>query len=168
MAGETGVEQRGAGLPLLKLNTRNCSYAKTNPANGDLEFTSPAMLPTIAPAMHDPKQPDEPSSNRFLVYRSEDGQTKVEVRLENETVWLTQQHMAELFQTTKQNISLHLQNIFDDRELVRGVTVKESLTVQQEFNRKRIQESDQAGGEFEKAIKQLPSPAKPKKKGGRK
>jgi hypothetical protein len=54
------------------------------------------------------------------------------VRLENETVWLTQQHMAELFQTTKQNVSLHLQNIYAAGELSREATVKESLTVRQE------------------------------------
>lgn len=47
----------------------------------------------------------------ILLYQTEDGQTKVEVRLENETVWLTQALMVELFQTTKQNISLHIQNI---------------------------------------------------------
>ena len=60
---------------------------------------------------------------------------KIEVRLENETVWLTQQHMADLFQTTKQNVSLHLQNIFAEKELERGATVKESLTVQREGER---------------------------------
>ena len=45
---------------------------------------------------------------QFLVYPTEDGRTKIEVRLENETVWLTQQHMADLFQTTQQNISPRL------------------------------------------------------------
>ena len=72
---------------------------------------------------------------QFLVYQSEDGRAKIEVRLENETVWLTQQNMADLFLTTKQNISLHLQNIFADNELERRATVKESLTVQQEGGR---------------------------------
>jgi hypothetical protein len=51
---------------------------------------------------------------QFLVYRSEDGQLKIDVRLEDENVWLSQQHMATLFQTSKQNISLHLQNIFNE------------------------------------------------------
>ncbi|MFH0907382.1 MAG: virulence RhuM family protein [bacterium] len=72
---------------------------------------------------------------QFLVYPTEDGRIKIEVRLENETVWLTQQHMADLFQTTKQNVSLHLQNIFAEKELERGATVKESLTVQLEGGR---------------------------------
>lgn len=72
---------------------------------------------------------------QFLVYPVENGRMKIEVRLENETVWLTQQHLAELFQTTKQNISLHLQNIFSEKELDHAATVKESLTVQQEGGR---------------------------------
>ena len=54
---------------------------------------------------------------------------KVEVRLENETVWLTQQQLADLFQTTQQNISLHLQNIYEEGELQRGATHKEFLSV---------------------------------------
>ncbi len=48
------------------------------------------------------------SKGQFLVYQAEDGKLKLDVRLEDETVWLTQQMMAELFQTTKQNISLHI------------------------------------------------------------
>ena len=65
---------------------------------------------------------------QFLVYSAEDGRIRIEVRLENETVWLTQQHMAELFRTTKQNISLHLQNIFKEKEMTEDSVVKESLT----------------------------------------
>lgn len=78
--------------------------------------------------------PIEPS-NRFLIYQPEDGKTRISVRLEDETVWLTQASMAELFQTSKQNISLHLINIFDEGELDRKATVKDYLTVQQEGNR---------------------------------
>lgn len=72
---------------------------------------------------------------QFLVYQTEDGKLKLEVRFEGETVWLTQQHMAELFQTTQQNISLHLQNIFAEGELVREATHKESLWVHKEGTR---------------------------------
>jgi hypothetical protein len=61
---------------------------------------------------------------QFLVYESEDGQVKIDVRLEDETVWLTQQLMADLFQTTKQNISLHIQRIFEEGELVTEARVK--------------------------------------------
>jgi hypothetical protein len=72
---------------------------------------------------------------QFLVYPSEDGRVKIEVRLENETVWLTQQHMADLFQTTQQNISLHLQNIYEEGELQRGATHKDFLSVRREGTR---------------------------------
>ncbi len=82
--------------------------------------------------MSDPKQSDLPARGQFLVYATEDGRAKIEVRLENETVWLTQQHMADLFQTTQQNISLHLQNIYEEGELQRGATHKEYLSVRQE------------------------------------
>ena len=55
-----------------------------------------------------------PSSGKsqFLFYEAEDGRVKIDVRLEDETVWLTQQLMANLFQTSKQNIGQHLKNIF--------------------------------------------------------
>jgi hypothetical protein len=72
---------------------------------------------------------------QFLVYPTEDGRVKIEVRLENETVWLTQQHMADLFQTTKQNLSLHLQNIYEEGELQRGATHKDFLSVRREGTR---------------------------------
>jgi hypothetical protein len=78
--------------------------------------------------MSNPKEPDLPPQGQFLVYRAEDGRVQIDVRLENETVWLTQQHMAELFQTTKQNVSLHLQNIFKEAELKEDLVVKDSLT----------------------------------------
>lgn len=75
------------------------------------------------------------AANKFLIYQPEDGKTRISVRLEGETVWLTQASMTELFQTTKQNISLHINNIFNEGELSREATVKEYLTVQQEGNR---------------------------------
>ena len=164
-----------------------------------------------------PQQPP-PATGEVILYPTEDGRTRVECRFAGETVWLTQQHMADLFQTTKQNISLHLKNIFADNELVRESTVKEFLTVQSEgsrsvnrrvtmhmgdwvsklhgfltindrdilrhagkisrdlakdtaeveyekYNRERIQQSDAVDGEFEKAIKQLPTPPKSNKDG---
>jgi len=70
---------------------------------------------------------NEPQS-QFLLYQTSDGQTRLEVRLENETVWLSQNQMAELFQTTKQNVSLHIRNIFKEGELPEGSVVKEYLT----------------------------------------
>lgn len=74
--------------------------------------------------------------NEIIIYQTQDGQTKIDVRIENETVWLTQNQMAELFQTTKQNISLHIKNIFEEGELTEDSTVKDYLTVQNEGNRK--------------------------------
>ena len=74
--------------------------------------------------------------NEIIIYQTQDGQTKIDVRLKNETVWLTQNQMAELFQTTKQNVSSHIKNIFEEGELSENSTVKDYLTVQQEGNRK--------------------------------
>ncbi len=71
----------------------------------------------------------------LIFYRSEGGAPALEVRLEQDTVWLSQQQIAELFQTTKQNVSIHMRNIFDEGELERNRTVKESLTVRREGSR---------------------------------
>ena len=72
---------------------------------------------------------DEPLPNsEIILYQTEDGRTRLEVKLENETVWLTQQHMAELFQTTKQNVGPHLKSLFAEGELVQDSVVKESFT----------------------------------------
>ena len=57
------------------------------------------------------------STAEFLVFTSQSGESTIEVRIQDATVWLTQNLIAELFQTTKQNVSLHLKNIFQDREL---------------------------------------------------
>ena len=72
----------------------------------------------------------------IIIYQTDDGLTKIDVKIQNETVWLSQQQMAELFNTTKQNISLHIKNIFDEKELEENSTVKDFLTVQKEGNRK--------------------------------
>ena len=67
-------------------------------------------------------------NSEILLYQTEDGQTKIDVRIENETVWLAQKQMVKLFQTTKQNVSLHIRNIFKEGELEENSVVKESLT----------------------------------------
>ena len=69
-----------------------------------------------------------PPGGQFLVYQTQDGRLKIDVRFECETVWLTQQHMAELFQTTKQNIGQHLKIIFAEGELVHDSVVKDFFT----------------------------------------
>jgi hypothetical protein len=67
-------------------------------------------------------------TGQFLVYRTEDGKLKIDVRFEGETVWLTQQQMAELFQTSVPNVSMHIRNVFVEGELLADSVVKESLT----------------------------------------
>jgi len=74
------------------------------------------------------------NNSEILLYQTEDGQTKIDVRLEEETVWLSQVQMEELFQTTKQNISLHIKNIYEEGELEEISTVKDYLTVQTDLS----------------------------------
>ena len=71
-------------------------------------------------------------NDKIIIYQSEDGKTQLDVKLEGETVWLTQAQMVELFQTSKQNVSLHINNIYKEGELEKEATVKDYLTVQSE------------------------------------
>lgn len=66
--------------------------------------------------------------DEIIIYQSDDKSLHLEVHLEDETVWLTQNQMVELFQSTKQNISLHINNIFKEGELLENSVVKYSLT----------------------------------------
>ena len=79
--------------------------------------------------------------DQIVIYQTEDGQTQIDVRLENETVWLTQAQMAELFQKTPQNITMHIQNAYKEGELDKSSTCKEYLQVREEGKRmvKRLQ-----------------------------
>ncbi len=82
------------------------------------------------------KEPlNEPSKGEILLYQSDDGGVKLDVRLEKETVWLTQKQLAELFLTTQQNISQHIISIYKEGELDSGATHKKFLSVQQEGKR---------------------------------
>ena len=80
--------------------------------------------------------PDKRPDSEILIYQTEDGRMRIQVRLEDETVWLTQADMAQLFQTTPQNITLHLKNIFNEGELSEGATCKDFLQVQTEGGRR--------------------------------
>jgi len=71
----------------------------------------------------------------LILYTSDDGQVRLQLRADGKTVWLTQLEIAELFQTTKNNVSIHTKNIFREGELTAEGTVKESLTVQPEGDR---------------------------------
>ena len=77
-----------------------------------------------------------PAPSDLILYRTEDGRTRIEVRLTDETVWMTQAAMAELYQTTPQNITLHLKAIFDEGEQAEAATCKEFLQVQKEGSRR--------------------------------
>lgn len=72
--------------------------------------------------------------NEIIIYQPDD-ELKLDVRVENETVWLSQQQMVELFQVTKQNVSLHISNIYKEGELEKSTTVRKYLTVQMEGSR---------------------------------
>lgn len=74
--------------------------------------------------------------NNMIIYVSKDGNVKVDVNIQNEDIWMSQDIMANLYDTTKQNISYHLNNIFKEKELDKNSTVKNFLTVQNEGNRK--------------------------------
>ena len=76
----------------------------------------------------------ESNKGEIVMYQP-DETIRLEVRVENESVWLTQQQMADLFNATKQNVSLHINNIYDEGELERGATVKDYLTVRKEGKR---------------------------------
>ena len=79
-----------------------------------------------------------PNNSEIIIYQTPDGQTKIDVHMEEETVWLTQAQMAELFQTTKQNASLHINNIFKEGELESDAVVKEYLTTASDGKNYRI------------------------------
>ncbi|WP_037339337.1 RhuM family protein, partial [Saccharospirillum impatiens] len=74
-------------------------------------------------------------TGEFILYTTEDGSTRVECRFEDETLWLSQALMAQLFDTTPQNITLHLKSLFEEGELIEAATCKEYLQVRQEGSR---------------------------------
>jgi len=79
-------------------------------------------------------QHDGPQQGEIILYQP-DETVRLEVRLEDDTVWLTQQQMAELFQTTRNNVTLHIGNVYKEHELVAESTSKESLLVRMEGKR---------------------------------
>ena len=77
-------------------------------------------------------QPDPAPSSGIVLYQTEDGQTRIQCRFQDGTIWLTQALMADLFQTTPQNITIHLKSIYDDGELHEEATCKDYLQVRRE------------------------------------
>jgi len=76
-----------------------------------------------------------PGKSEVILYQTEDGKTRIEVRLQDETVWMSQLAMAELFQTTVPNINIHLNNVYEEGELSEAPTIKDYLIVRQEGSR---------------------------------
>ena len=74
--------------------------------------------------------------NKLILYKDEEGKISVNTRFADEDVWLTQAQLSEIYQTTKQNVSQHIDNIFSDGELDENRTVKNFLTVREEGKRK--------------------------------
>lgn len=81
-------------------------------------------------------KPVLPQVGEIIIYQSEDGQTRIDVKFEDETVWLTQAQLVNLYQSSKANVSEHIKNIFEEGELDEGATVRKFRTVQTEGNRR--------------------------------
>jgi hypothetical protein len=69
---------------------------------------------------------------KVIIYTTNDGKTKIDVKLEEETLWLTQNQLCELYQTSKSNVSEHIKHIFDEEELFKNATVRKFRIVQKE------------------------------------
>ena len=70
---------------------------------------------------------DPQNKSQLIIYQAQDGKIKIDVRFQDETVWLTQKLMAELFQTTVANINIHIKNVFDEGELFEDSVIKDFL-----------------------------------------
>ena len=81
------------------------------------------------------ENPVTPQDEKVVVYETPDGEMRVDVRLDQETVWLTQRQMAEVFQTSSDNVGLHLKNVFADGELEESATTEDFSVVQTEGKR---------------------------------
>ena len=78
-------------------------------------------------------------ANEIEIYRTKEGNTQIEVKFEEVTAWLTQQQMAPLFKQTRQNVSLHINNIFKEKELSRISVVRESMTTAKDGKKYKTQ-----------------------------
>lgn len=81
-----------------------------------------------------------PEDNSIIIYQSEDGNTRIDVKFTGETVWLSQQQMAELYQSSRSNVIEHIQHIYDDGELDEESTCRKFRQVRQEGNRQVARE----------------------------
>lgn len=88
------------------------------------------------------KLPDKAPRSDLLLYQTEDGRTRIQVRLENETVWLTQKLMADLFQKDVRTINEHIRNIYEEGELSPEATIRKFRIVQTEGSRQVARDVD--------------------------
>lgn len=102
----------------------------------------------------------EGNASQFIIYQTEDGQTRLDVRFVEETVWLSQQQMAALFQTSRTNIVEHIGNVYAEGELLESATCREFRQVQTEGSRQvtRALPFYNLDSDFDRAVKQLPKP----------
>lgn len=77
----------------------------------------------------------EPNKSNIIIYQTEDGQTRIEVRMEEETVWLSQQQLSDLYQTSRTNVVEHIKHIYEERELDEISTCRKFRQVRMEGNR---------------------------------
>jgi hypothetical protein len=87
-----------------------------------------------------PLSPEQPPPSSIVLYQTEDGRTRIECRFTEETIWLTQALLAELYRKDVRTVSEHSQNIYDEGELTREATIRKFRTVQQEGNRQVTRE----------------------------
>jgi hypothetical protein len=105
-----------------------------------------------------------PTNSQFILYRDDNGVTNVNVRFDGQDVWLSQQQIAQLFDTTQQNVSLHIDSILSEGELAKEPTHKDFLLVRQEGNRSVKRQIEHYNlemllyeSDFDRAIKELKS-----------
>jgi hypothetical protein len=129
---------------------RGLRPAKRLSGNGNI---AQSKTPTLLDA-------ESMEGGQILIYQTEGGQTKIEVRLEGETLWLNQAALAKLYQTTIPNINIHIKNIYDEGELSEEATVKDYLIVQTEGGRQVSRQVkhynlDMKDSDFDKTVKMI-------------
>ena len=97
---------------------------------------------------------DETPQSEMILYQTEDGRTRIQCRFENESIWLTQALIAELFQKDVRTINEHLVNIFDEGELEQESTIRKFRIVRSEVVRRHVVENDTSPERVVKNVKQ--------------
>lgn len=98
--------------------------------------------------------PDQTPQSEMILYQTEDGRTRIQCRFENESIWLTQALIADLFQKDVRTINEHLVNIFDEGELEREPTIRKFRIVRSEVVRRHVVENDMSPERVVKNVKQ--------------